>query len=133
MANRSFYPPKGALEIDVVSLYAEITIGASGAATLTSGKGIASVTKETPAGQYTLALSDNYHKLLWADAVVLDDTDSNPTTVGVVARILSEDVDNATAPEIVFQFYNFTDGSAANPANGAKVYVKIELRNSSVS
>ena len=133
MANRSFYPNHQSLEVDCVHLWAEINIGASGAVSSSSGLGIASVTKETAAGQYTIALTDSYNKLLWAGISLLDDADSDPTSVAVSARIQSEDVDSDSAPELVIQGYDVTDGSAANFANGAKLLVKIELRNSSVS
>jgi hypothetical protein len=132
MANRSFLPPLGHLEVDVVELFGTITIGASGAVSASSGKGIASVVKETAAGQYTITLSDRYNSLLFASAVVLDDTNSDPVTVGIQPRLLSQDVNNAT-PTVAIQFYDHTDGSAANPASGAVVYVSIKVRNSSVS
>ena len=133
MADRNFYPAHQALEINCVSLWAEINIGAAGAVSSSSGLGIASVTKESAAGQYTIALTDSYNKLLWAGISLLDDADSDPTSVAVSARIQSEDVDSDSAPELVIQGYDVTDGSAANFADGAKLLVKIELRNSSVS
>lgn len=130
MANRIFYPSKGCLEIDVCELFCEINIGSTGAVSSSSGKGIASVVRNS-AGKYTITLSDSYNKLLWADVAVLDDTNSDPVSVGTVGRLFSEDVDGST-PTLAIQFYDFTDGSAADPADGAKVFVKIQLRNSSV-
>lgn len=131
MANRRFLPPLGALEVDVVELFGKISIGASGAVSSSSGKGIASVVRNS-AGKYTITLSDRYNSLLYASAIVLDDTNSDPVTVGIQPRLFSEAVNNAT-PTIVIQFYNHTDGSAADPANGALVYFTAKLRNSSVS
>jgi hypothetical protein len=133
MANRNFYPNHQSLEVDCVHLWAEINIGASGAVSSSSGLGIASVTKESAAGQYTIRLTDSYNKLLWASVILLDDTNSDPATAAVEARILSEDVDNASTPNIVIQGIALDDGAAANFVSGAKLLVKIELRNSSVS
>jgi hypothetical protein len=132
MADRGFLPHGGTLEVEVKELFCSITVGSSGAVTASSGKGIDSVTKESTAGQYTIALSDSYNALLDAGVMVLDDTDSDPTTVAVVGRIKSEAVSNAT-PTVVVQGYNHTDGSAADFASGAKVLVRLVLRNSSVS
>lgn len=137
MANRRFLPPLGALEVDVVDLFATLTIGNAGSISASggsaSGKGFASFTKESAAGQYTLALSDSYNSLLWAGVTLLDDTGSNPATVAVTARVLSEDVDSSSAPEVVIQGYALDDGAAADFADGAKLLVALKLRNSSVS
>jgi hypothetical protein len=133
MANRNFYSNSHALEVDNVSLWCEVNIGAAGAVSSSSGLGIASVTKESADGKYTIRLSDSYNKLLHANVMVLDDTNSDPTTVAIAGRIFSEDVDHATAPNIVIQGIALDDGAAANFASGAKLLVKIELRNSSVT
>lgn len=132
MADRRFLPALGHLEVDVVELFGTITIGSSGAVSASTGKGIASVVKESAAGQYTITLSDRYNALLMASAIILDDTDSDPVTVGIQPRLLSQAVNNAT-PTVKFQFYNHTNGAAANAADGAVVYFQIKLRNSSVS
>jgi hypothetical protein len=132
MANRNFYPNHQSLEVDCVHLFAEINIGVAGAVSSSSGLGIASVVKESVAGQYTIRLTDSYNKLLWASVALLDDTDSDPTTVATSARILSSDV-SASVPVVLIQGNDVTDGSAANFASGAKLLVKIELRNSSVT
>lgn len=131
MANRSFLPPLGHLEVDVVELFGSITIGSTGAVSSSSGKGISSVTRDST-GKYTIALSDRYNSFLFASAVILDDTNSDPVTVGVQPRLYAEAVNNAT-PTIAFQFYNHTNGAVADPASGAVVYFSIKLRNSSVS
>lgn len=133
MANRNFFGNSYSLEVDNVTLWAEINVGSSGAVSSSSGLGIASVTKESTAGQYTIALSDNYNKLLHASIMVLDDTNSDPTTVAIIGRVLSEAVSSSSAPAIVIQGVALDDGAAANFASGAKILVKIELRNSSVT
>jgi hypothetical protein len=132
MANRNFFSNSYSLEVDNVTIWCEINVGASGAVSSSSGLGIASVTKESTAGQYTIALSDSYNKLLHANIVVLDDTNSDPTTVAIIGRVLSEAV-SSSSPAIVIQGVALDDGAAANFASGAKLLVKIELRNSSVT
>lgn len=129
MADRMFHPLAGALEQKTVHLYGTITIGSTGAVSASSGKGIASIVR-SDVGKYTITLSDAYNSLLWADAVVLDDTDSDPVSVGIVARLFSQAV--SSAKTVVIQFYDFTDGSPADPADGALVMLKFELKNSSV-
>lgn len=60
---------QGTFERDVVVIHAEVAIGASGAATLTRGKGIKSVAK-TGTGEYTFTFgvpdnrTHNYQRLL---------------------------------------------------------------------
>ena len=130
MASRIFYSPLGGLEVDIVELYGKFAVGASGAVGTTSGKGIASVTRES-AGLYTVTLSDSYNMLLWGSAAILDTADSNPTTVGVIARIKAEAVN--ASKTATFQFYAMDDGAAADPASGSVVYIALKLRNSSVS
>jgi hypothetical protein len=62
----------------------------------------------------------------------VDATNEDPASVGVFARVLSSAVNNAT-PTVVFQAFDVTDGTAANPAEGATWRIKFELRNYSVS
>jgi len=133
MANRNFYPNALSLEIDHVHLYASIVIGASGAVTSSAGKGIASVTKETEAGRYTILLQDSYNKLLDCSIQLVSTAASNPSTVAVTGRVRSEQVIHATAPSLVIQGYALDDGADADYASGATLLVHITLRNSSVS
>lgn len=131
MADRKFLPPLGALEVDVVDLFCTIPIGASGAVGTVVGKGVTSVTRNS-AGKYTILLSDRYNSFLWGDVSTLDDTNSDATTVGIHTRLFSEAVNNAT-PTVIIQAVAGDDGAAADPANGATLYVHFKLRNSSVS
>lgn len=135
MSNHSFHRLLGALEIDVVCLYARFTVGAAGAPTLVSApgsKGVTSVSR-TSAGLYVLTLDDGYQKLLWGAAQILDATNSDPTAVGVASKLVSN-VDGANNPATVtIAFFDMaTPYTAADPRNGATVLVKLEFRNSSV-
>lgn len=131
MADRSFHASYRALELEVVHLYAKVNIGATGAPTLVaaSSKGIASVARNS-AGEYKVTLSDKYSSLLWGNCGLITTTGSDPTTVGVTARMEVDSVTAAT-PYVQFQFYK-ADGTAADPANGAVVLIKLELKNTSV-
>lgn len=133
MANRSFHKPLGSLEIDVVTLYAKVTVGASGAPTLdtTNSKGITSFTRDS-AGQYTIRFSDQYQRLLWVDACLVSTTASDTTTDGVGFRLEADAVSNAT-PTCQVQFFALDDGAAADVKDGQVVYFKFELRNSTLS
>lgn len=131
MADRMFTPPLGHLEVGVVELYCAITVGASGAVASYSGKGVASVVKETSAGQYTITLTDRYPALLWPGATLLDDSDSAATAVGIGSRFQAAAVSSAT-PTVTVQMYALDDGADANPADGAVIYVCLKLKNSSV-
>lgn len=129
MANRSFHKPLGHLEIDVVTLFGTITIGASGAVSSSTGKGIASVALSGTGG-YIVTLSDTYNALLYADAKVLDATDENPASVGIHTRLHAA---NVSTPSVTFQCFAGDDGADAHPADGAVIYFMIVLRNSSVT
>lgn len=132
MANRSFHQPMGNLEVGVCKLWAKVTVGATGAPTLVAAasKGIASIVRNS-AGNYTITLSDRYKAFLGGQVTLLDDTDSDPSSVGCLARFISETVDNAT-PTTLIQWFASDDGAATDPANGATFYVVLDLRNSSV-
>lgn len=131
MANRSFHRHLGSLEIDVVTLYAKFAVGASGAPTLdtSNSKGVASVTRDS-AGQYTLLFSDYYQRLLWADAKLFSTSASNPTTDGVGFRLEADALSTAKTCQV--QFFALDDGAAADVLDGQVVYMKFELRNSTV-
>lgn len=131
MANRMFYLPEGSLENRVVDVFVDITIGASGAVTSGAGKGVASVVKESAAGQYTITLQDQYSSLLAASIVRIHTADSDPATVGVETRLLSEAVSAAT-PTVVMQCATSDDGAKANPASGARFLVCLKLKNSTI-
>tara|TARA_R110000868_G_scaffold148576_3_gene370557 strand:+ start:4389 stop:4793 length:405 start_codon:yes stop_codon:yes gene_type:complete len=132
MADRNFYPNSLSLEVDHVSLWAQIVIGSGGAVTSSSGLGILTVVKESAAGQYTITLTDSYNKLLWAGCTLLSTTDG-AQTIGTAFRINSENVDDAAAPVLVIQCSDTATGADANLTSGDILYVKIELRNSSVT
>jgi len=131
MASRTFNNDTLTLEREVVKLFAVVTIGASGAPTLSRGKGIASVAggaAATATGLYTVTLDDGYVALLGANCIVLTSSGGVDLQVGLV----SEAVATASAPTVVFQMVDL-DGTPTlkDPASGDKVYIEITVTNAS--
>ena len=128
MADRMFYPAEGSLEVRVVSIFGSITFGTTGAVDAFDGVGVASVARNST-GNYTITLDDSYNKFLHWSGTLLDTADSDPASVGTSPRVDSESI---TSNSFDIQFYDFTDGSAADPADGAKITWRGDFRNSTV-
>ena len=121
MANRNFNK-RQALEKEVKDLYAKITIGASGAPTLTTGYGISSITRKG-AGNYRLILEDKYYALKWFKAIHLASSEQD-----LNFQLEAEDVDGSS-PYV--DFFCLTGAVATDPANTSLLYIKLELKNTS--
>jgi hypothetical protein len=121
MANKTFNKVQ-AYEKEVKHLYADVAIGASGAPTLTRGYGITSIARNS-AGKYTVTLSDKYNRLMFADVVQLVGTAEDTNF-----QLVSESV--ASAKTVVF--HCLTGGVATDPSSGSRLFIKLELKNSSV-
>lgn len=111
-----------------VRLHCHVTFGATGAPTLVASDstGIASVTRNS-AGNYTIALSDNYNKLLGLESTQLSPSAAPAAPIMCLA---SQQVSSATAPQLVVQYYNAT--TATDPASGEALFLTLILNNSSV-
>lgn len=154
-----------------VSLFAVLDIGLSGAVTLkqwtppragvagaysnavtsqttpyvpTGTQGVASATKESTAGQYTLGLQQGFQRLLGVKATFLVPTTGIPAApiVGVVGISPGVDSNPGTitlqfsAPQVTTaQFGTGTDATlgavATNPASGERIIVELILDDSS--
>lgn len=114
MANRNFNRFQ-ALEKEVKSLYAEISLDGAGAPTLVKGLGIASVALDS--GDIKLTLQDKYNRLMHVSVVEV----GSPTLTAPVS-VVSEDVDGAKT--IVL--------SNADALASTKLLVRIDVKNSSV-
>ena len=121
MANRNFSRFQ-ALEKEIKALYAEVAIGATGAPTLTKGLGIASISRKG-AGNYKVVLDDKYTRLMFANVIHLDADEQD-----LEFQLEAEDV-NGTSPYV--DFFCLTGAVATEVADGSKLYIKIELKNSS--
>lgn len=122
MASRSFNR-KQALEKEVKEIFALITFGSSGAPTLTSGYGVTSITRNS-AGDYTLVLDSRFYALK-----NFSGTFEKSTGEDIRLQMKSETV-NASSKAI--NFFTLTGASATDPSSGSKVYLKIEVKNTSV-
>jgi hypothetical protein len=122
MANRNFNR-KQALEKEIKDIYAKVTVGATGAPTLTSSVGIASIVRNS-AGLYTVTLQDAYNSLKFAQVSFLDNDAQD-----IRAQIAAEDVDGAKT----VQFVCLTAATPTDPQSGQTMLIKFELKNSSVA
>lgn len=132
MANRSFLPPLGNYEENVVFIWGSFVVGASGAVGTVKGGGITSVVKESTAGQYTVTLTDRFPRLLSARAGAFGSAIlsvlPNAQVLADPATLQANFKANGT---LVFQFTDETL-TAANPDEGSVVTMLIAVRNSSV-
>jgi hypothetical protein len=122
MANRTFNR-KQALEKEVKELYANVAIGASGEPTLSTGYGIASVVRVSE-GLYRFTLQDNYASLKHVEAIIIDSTARDHTF-----QIKLETVASTKLIEI----FVLTAGVVADPASGAKLLVKFDVKNTNIA
>ena len=135
MANRRFEQFQLSLEKKVVTLFMNVTIGASGAPTLTSpsgsnqNKGILSITRVS-AGKYTIVFGSNaspspdtYQRLLSLHRNTL-----NATASAAPATIVT--ADNSPSGSVTIQCLN--GSSATDPASGEVMLLEIKLSNSGI-
>jgi hypothetical protein len=130
MANRNYYPEHYSLEPQPVTIWAKVTFGASGAPTLTRGKGIKSVSRSS-AGVFVFTFgagstTDKYNNLLGA---------KQPTFVKASAPSapLMEITTDAVAASgaITVTLRADAAGAATDPANGEIGFFEFVLNNSS--
>lgn len=120
MASRNFNRAQN-LEKEVKSLFLDVSIGASGAPTLTKGLGIASITRDS-AGVYIVTLQDKYVRLMHVDVKQLV-----ASAEDLQFQLESEDVDGDKT--IVFRCVDST-GTETDPSDGSRLLAKIDLKNS---
>ena len=121
MASRT-YNRKQSLEKEIKEIYCKLTFGSSGAVTLTEGYGVASAAKSAT-GDYLITLQDKYVSLKFVEGIFLKSTGED-----IRIQLKAEDVDGAKTIAI----YTLTGSSATNPSNGAELYLKFDLKNTSV-
>ncbi len=118
MASRNFNSYQ-ALEKEVKTLYAEVAIGASGAPTLTSGLGVASVERDS-AGVYTVTLEDKYVRLMWFGCQQLE----------AAAEDLTFQLESRASNNQSFVFQCKAGATETDPSDGSVLLLKLELKNS---
>lgn len=121
MANRN-YNRHQSLEKEVKSLYADVSIGASGAPTISKALGITSIVRDS-AGVYILTLDDKYTRLMSFQVSQLVAAAEDLTF-----QLESEDVDGLKT----IQFRCLTANVETDPSSGSRLLINIDLKNSSV-
>ncbi len=122
MASRNF-SRKQSLEKEIKELYAEIAIGSSGAPTLTSQVGIASISRSTN-GTYVLTLQDTYVSLKMFECVLVKSSGED-----ITFQLSAEGV----ATDKTITFLTNTGATPTDPSSGAAIKLRIDLKNSTVA
>ena len=124
MANRNFHRVQS-LAREVKSVYANVSIGASGAPTLNANAsvGVASVSRDS-AGVYIFTLDDKYNSLLHVNIIQVEATAEDLTF-----QVESE----AVASTKVITIQCKAAAVETDPSDGSVLLVKIDLKNTSVT
>jgi len=121
MSDSNFYRVQSK-ERETKIVHAEVAIGASGAPTITSAKGVASIVRNS-AGDYTVTLSERYSRVL-SMSVLLKAAAAEDLT----SQLVSETV----ASTKTINFLTLAAAVATDPSNGASLFIRLELKNSDI-
>lgn len=116
-----------AVEKNMMKLFANIAIGATGAPTITAkkNKGILSIARNS-AGNYTIKFDQGYQYLMFLDFVI--NLNSGAPSAGTnVQAMVRTDNSNGSTPSITIEFVN-SAGTAVELANGCTVLLKATLK-----
>lgn len=105
----------------LVDIYAQVSIGAAGAPTLVSGKGITSIVRNS-AGNYTVTFEDRYFGFIHAKFL----------QVAAAAEDLSFQVLAVSLSAKTVQFLCKDELVATDPSNGSSLYLQFSFKNSSL-
>lgn len=129
--SRNFYKNPYTLEVDTVTLFAVIAIGAAGAVSSVKGGGIAGATKEAAAGQYSIALEDKFSRLLHAHVIGMDNAALTFGQVQIFEDPATIQADMKVDSTFKIQLLDFA-GVAVDAADGTTLLVEIKMRQSSI-
>lgn len=124
MANSRLFQFSYSYERDLVRMPIKVSIGSSGAPTLSQAKGISSIVRNS-AGNYTITLKDNFNLLMALHARFISGS-SAPAAPGV--NIVSESV--SSSKQVIIQCRDLA-GAAADPASGEVMLLELVMRNAS--
>lgn len=129
MANRNFPSQRlYSMHMMQVQLDAQVTIGASGAPTVTQALGISSISRIS-AGRYRILLQDPYVKIVSMGVMMQS---NGATASGVIAvELRDSSVSTASAPSFDIQCFD-ASGVAIDPISGSGMIIRVALSNSSV-
>lgn len=118
MSNRMFFPTRGSLNREVVTLYAKVTTSTAGAVSSQKSKGLS--VARTGTGAYTITLENAYADLLGAEVTIIG---ANTASKGLIPLVTSQSV---TTKSLVVQLVS-APGTAADVVDGAVVVFAITL------
>lgn len=123
MANRMFSRDAATLEKGVVTLFAEVSIGAAGAPTLNPGrsKGIKSIV-HNGGGSYTVTLQDRYQRVLGVQCSFISEDSATPAIAPNVTIALR-------APDSLTVLCS-SGTTLTDPGEGETMLLRIDLSNS---
>lgn len=121
MANSYAYQFRYSYQRDIYEVFMKVTFGATGAPTLTYGKGVTSIARIS-AGKYTITLKDKYIKLLMANKMFINATSPAAQEMYITA-------DNSATGTIGIQFA--AAGVATDPATGEVGLIQLCFQNAS--
>jgi hypothetical protein len=126
-ASRTLFQFQGSFERELVHIYALATVGSSGAITLSSAnsRGVASITKESGAGDYTILLQNTYSRLMQ----VTVSQELAGAAGSTAPNVMIEDESVASDKTIELQFHAADGTTEANPASGTILRIHIVLSN----
>lgn len=130
MANRNF-PSQRVFSFHMmpVRIDGSISIGATGAVSSTSGKGVASATR-VGTGHYQIVLQDPFNALLSLSARMKAVNATTPSGIASV-ELISSAITTATGGTVDIMTIDKT-GVLADPASGSAIQFELSLNNSSV-
>lgn len=121
MANRNTHPT-ASLDRATVTLFGEVTFGASGAVSSQDSLGF-TVTKPAGTGLYRITLDDK-----WSACAFIGLVADNATTAADVKWQVS---DNGVPSTQIIDIQHVSGASAANATSGHKLMIQLVMRNSS--
>lgn len=130
-SSRNYYKNPFTLEVDTVSLFGELVIGAAGAVAAKKGGGIKAIVKQATAGQYEIELTDKFARILSIKVIPVG---SIATLIGQVQVLENPSLlqaDIKADGKIKIQFLDFS-GAAVNAASGSSVMIEIVMRQSKI-
>lgn len=130
MSNRRYQQFSWSNATMPVTVYAQVTFGASGAPTLNKGSADISGIVRNSAGNYTLTFRQTFQQLLGVN-VVFNSGSSLPTAPSMY--IAANTTATAATRALNIVFTDLETPAATDPASGEIAYLQIIFNNSSLS
>jgi hypothetical protein len=127
MADRSFYPPKGSMSRNLVTLTGKFVTTTGGTIGSSDCDGFSIAKTGSEAGRYTVTLGDKYSKLRGVVANVKGAADAAYTTAKGLNLMLRNDA-VATSKTFDIQFVRTDTAADAELEDAAEVYLTFFLK-----